>query len=337
MYQYQKAVLGGTFDRLHSGHKAFLKFALSFSQQLIVGVTSDDYAKNHKKISNVLPFSKRVSELQAFFDDEGAGQRVELVKIEKNEIPDEYQSTVDVIVSTTETLRGAEALNRQRKKTGFTPLPIAPYSLQNRSSGKAISSTDIRKGEIDRKGIEYLTDQMKYSSYRLPKELRSVLKKPLGPVKKNNIPTEKDIASSVIVTVGDVTASLFLKGGIVPDIAIVDLFVERKETYTSVSEIGFTEDIHLYRLTNPKSQIHPEVFLTLSHIFYSEDGNLRKSVLQITGEEDLIVLPVILLAPLGTRVYYGQPGVGTVEVIVTEKLKEKMRDLLAKFDKVSFK
>ena len=41
----------------------------------------------------------------------------------------------------------------------------------------------------------------------------------------------------------------------------------------------------------------------------------------VEGEEDLLTLPVIKFAPLGALVVYGQPYVGMVLVMVTERTK----------------
>jgi uncharacterized protein (UPF0218 family) len=44
----------------------------------------------------------------------------------------------------------------------------------------------------------------------------------------------------------------------------------------------------------------------------------------IRGEEDLVTAVLLLLLPLQSLIYYGQPGEGMVEVVVSEELKEKI-------------
>lgn len=325
--------MGGTFDRLHAGHKAFLTFALTTAENLIIGITSDQYVKKHKQTEKILPFSKRREELRAYLEKENASDRVRILKIDENTIPGEHQSEIDAIIATTDTLNGAEILNKKRVQDGFSSLPIALFTLRNRESGKAISSTDIRKGEIDRKGDLYLADEMRYNTYKLPVNLRKHLKEPLGKI-ITSLPKHL-LSDRIIVTVGDVTTKTFVDTKLYPIISVVDLVIERKKTYRSVDEIGFLGDEQLYQLENKKSSISPGVFMMLSHLFYHSDQKRDRSIIQILGEEDLIVLPVILLAPLGTYVYYGQPGVGMVEVLVDEEIKQKMRELLAKFTKIS--
>lgn len=60
-------------------------------------------------------------------------------------------------------------------------------------------------------------------------------------------------------------------------------------------------------------------------------GVTHHDAILIDGEEDLLVLPAIIYAPLGARVYYGQPGEGLVEVVVTHRKKRQALALLGKF------
>jgi len=59
----------------------------------------------------------------------------------------------------------------------------------------------------------------------------------------------------------------------------------------------------------------------------------EKEVICVSGQEDLAVLPAILLAPMGSFVIYGQPGQGFVVVEVLEKTKLKTLLLLSRFRK----
>lgn len=43
---YKKACLGGTFDRIHGGHKLLLTHAVSISEELVIGVVKSMYNAN---------------------------------------------------------------------------------------------------------------------------------------------------------------------------------------------------------------------------------------------------------------------------------------------------
>jgi hypothetical protein len=48
----------------------------------------------------------------------------------------------------------------------------------------------------------------------------------------------------------------------------------------------------------------------------------------VSGEEDLLTLPAVLLAKNGSRVFYGQPGKGMVLIEVNAKTKKKVKKLV---------
>lgn len=48
----------------------------------------------------------------------------------------------------------------------------------------------------------------------------------------------------------------------------------------------------------------------------------------IDGEEDLLTIPAVIEAPVGSVVFYGQPLEGVVAVSVDEKSKSKAREVL---------
>ena len=59
----------------------------------------------------------------------------------------------------------------------------------------------------------------------------------------------------------------------------------------------------------------------------------RSSVMQIEGEDDLITLLAVFLAPLGSLIIYGQPNEGLVVVEVKESKKQQARQYLEQFTK----
>ena len=71
----------------------------------------------------------------------------------------------------------------------------------------------------------------------------------------------------------------------------------------------------------------PSLFLEISRIF--SDYKNQSIVLQIEGEEDLAVLPIILSAPLNSIIFYGQPNNGLVRVDVSEEVKERTKKLVS--------
>jgi GTP-dependent dephospho-CoA kinase len=56
-----------------------------------------------------------------------------------------------------------------------------------------------------------------------------------------------------------------------------------------------------------------------------------QQLIDVSGEEDLLAIPAILLAPLSSVVVYGQFDQGIVVAHVTEQNKKRVYDLFGKF------
>lgn len=166
----------------------------------------------------------------------------------------------------------------------------------------------------------------------LPKELRPLMKKPLGKLYtgKGRDTIEKFVEEltcpTKLISVGDVTTFHLLEAGIIPDICIVDDRTKRKPVSSDVSARNRDNVYDEVSVDNPAGIITDELIKTLSEAFASE----KPIRIFVRGEEDLATLPVILMAPLGAIVLYGQPDEGVVFVKVTETKKEEIRVLFEK-------
>lgn len=320
--KYKLVVAGGTFDRLHRGHKDFLSFTINLGEKVIIGLTSDSYINEFKGGLGILPYNERKKELQVYLDSVKKLDRVEIISIDDAYGPtlsNEYPINALAVTDDTEEM-GAQ-INTQREEKGIPSLVLEVFQRKLSEDGKPITSTRIRNGEIDREGKLYVKKEWLDHDLVLPEALRDELAQPLGNVTQD-IPDGLD--SSEIITVGDITTKTFLEKGIRPFLAIIDFKVNREEHIWEVKELGTD------RVVSPAGRISKELFIEI--LACVQNDNARKKIIIVEGEEDLAVLPVILAAPLGRKVYYGQPNVGMVHVIVSEEIKNKVRSLLEKFD-----
>jgi len=166
----------------------------------------------------------------------------------------------------------------------------------------------------------------------LPEELRPLMKKPLGTlyVGKGSDTIEKfrgELASPTrLISVGDVTTFHLLEAGIFPDICIVDNRTKREPVATHMSTRNMDKVYEEISVDNPAGIISDELIKTLCEAFAA-----RKPIrIFVRGEEDLATLPVILLAPVGAVVLYGQPDEGVVFVKVTREKKRELREIFEK-------
>jgi uncharacterized protein (UPF0218 family) len=161
--------------------------------------------------------------------------------------------------------------------------------------------------------------------YRLPEELRSKLAKPLG-----RLFTRKEIESglfaktveksSMVISVGDRVTETLGGMGRVPDVQIVDSKENRKAREPPDVEHGPT-----IRVKNPAGYITADAIDGIRKAF----GGRKPVMVLVEGEEDLLAIPAVALAPLSADVFYGQPGEGIVMVRADASAKARNRTLLA--------
>jgi pantetheine-phosphate adenylyltransferase len=338
MYQFKKLVIGGTFDHLHKGHEAFLQKAFSLGENVIIGLTSDSYI-THKEHSNELfPYERRYTELSTYLKRNGLLSRAKIYPISDAFGPAISDFSINAILVTLETIKNARKINTLRKKNLFPPLKIIVMNYILGTDRRRINSTRIRKGEEDRFGRVYFSKTINFGGRSLPDTLRTTLHQPFGKLYsgvdallkiKDSFLGDK----SIVITVGDVVTYDVLNQAIIPIIAIVDLKIGRKKTYSSTSFFNFPKTVVKKRIINKSGTISRSLFFTIAKVFRELIKQKGNYVLEVIGQEDLATLPVILLAPLGSIVLYGQPGKGIVVVTVTEEAKNKVFSILSHFVK----
>jgi uncharacterized protein (UPF0218 family) len=158
----------------------------------------------------------------------------------------------------------------------------------------------------------------------LTTELRKELKKPQGllidgPFEETMKRLEDFIEKekpSLIISVGDVVSRNMIEYGVSLNVLIVDNKVMRKP----IQPITVNADQTLHA-KNPPGAITDEAWAAVRSAV-EQKGQTR---VMVDGEEDLLALAVVLAAPEGALVVYGQPHRGIVLVKVTEETKERMR------------
>ena len=313
------ACTGGTFDRLHSGHSALLKKAFAISDKVLIGLTSDAMVKRTKQFfENAKPYAQRRKELVAFLDKHGWLSRAKIVVLNDVSGPTvEKGNKFDCIVTSRKTLAGAREINRRRRKNGLKPLPTVMVRIVESEDARAISSTRVRRGQIDRAGRVY---EMAFAKalYTTPEVIR-FFKKPFGKLVHSNKAFSElsKLKPFKIIIVGDETAMVFENAPphLKPSVVTVDGKINRRKT-------SFSPQNHfdkVFRIANKHGTIAKHAARVMEKAV--EMKNHNRVLVHIKGEEDLLTLPAVLFAPLDSVVCYGQPGKGMVLVKVTEEKK----------------
>jgi pantetheine-phosphate adenylyltransferase len=152
MRQFKKVAVGGTFDQLHRGHKALLDKAFDVGQKVIIGLTSDSFVTKMSKPHKTASYAERYKELEDYLTNNNLIERAEIVSLNDAYGLTISGQTLEAIVVSQETEKTAEAINQKRQSAGHTPLKIVTVHMIPADNKYPISTTRIRRGEIDRNG-----------------------------------------------------------------------------------------------------------------------------------------------------------------------------------------
>ncbi len=153
MRRFGRVVLGGTFDRLHAGHRVLLGTAFEAGRRVAIGVTSEAYLERHPKPRGaaIAPFRARRAALVGWLRRRYPPSRWSIVPID-DRFGGSVGPGVDALVVSADTVAGGRAVNRERRRLGRAAVPLIVVPLVLADDLEPISSRRIRAGEIDRDG-----------------------------------------------------------------------------------------------------------------------------------------------------------------------------------------
>jgi len=149
---FKKVALGGTFDSFHIGHEKLLDSAFSIADKVLIGVTSDSFAKRLRKIHEIASFKERVNYVKEYLTKKWPNRNYEIVKLEDPYGPTITDMELEALVVSEETVNGGIRINELRCKNNLPPITILVVDMVLAEDGLPISSTRIRQGIINREG-----------------------------------------------------------------------------------------------------------------------------------------------------------------------------------------
>jgi len=329
------AVLAGAFDHLHKGHQKLLKTAVKSAATISCGLSQQKLTKNKTLPSLIQSTKTRQKQLARFLSDHS--NHWSIFNLTHPLKPAISSSQFDSIIATTQTLSTVNKINHLRQQNHLLPLKPIIIDLLKSSDKKSLSSTRIRKGQINRQGYAY-HQIFPQKTLHLPPIHRQSLRRPFDTLLTGSLnhlgwaslKAKKILEKKppfITIAVGDIAVISLLQQKIHLNLAIVDLKTKRQPVFSSLNQLGLSPNPH-HLVTNPPSTITPSLITSLTQAFQTLSA---PQTILVKGEEDLAVLPAILLSPLNTAIFYGQPEKGLVHIRVTEKQKQKALNLLQKF------
>jgi len=149
--RYSVVATGGTFDHLHRGHMALLSKSFEVGTKVVIGVTSDSFARKEGK-SPDQSYDERLRHLEAYLQTTFPGREYIIAKLDDYFGPGIASPEVEALVVSRETAKRVSIANGMREAKGYPPLETVVVDYILASDSQPISSTRIRKGEIDAEG-----------------------------------------------------------------------------------------------------------------------------------------------------------------------------------------
>jgi len=152
MKEFNKVAVGGTFDELHRGHRTLLLKAFKIGERVVIGLSSDEFAEKLSKPHVTASYEERLNELKALLSDPGFSVKAEIIPLNDPFGPTLTDRFIEALVVSEETQPMALKINKKRRETGLPPLTVVTIKMVPAQNCAPISTTRIRKGEIDREG-----------------------------------------------------------------------------------------------------------------------------------------------------------------------------------------
>jgi pantetheine-phosphate adenylyltransferase len=144
--------VGGTFDVMHKGHWFLLEETFNVGEKALVGITTDKFVVKMKKNHKVDSYENRLTDVKEFLKEKGFLERAELVPLNDSYGPTIDSDELEGIIVSEETEATAEVINQKRVEKGKKPLLIFVITMVLADDGKPISSTRVRRQEVDKYG-----------------------------------------------------------------------------------------------------------------------------------------------------------------------------------------
>ncbi|MDO8609588.1 MAG: pantetheine-phosphate adenylyltransferase [bacterium] len=336
-FRYYHVAIGGTFDHLHKGHKQLINTALKYGQIVSIGITTDEFIQNKLYADKIELYAERKKSVISYIKQQHRTNKIYIFPLSSMVGSTDTDGTIEALVVSKDTFANAVKINKIRKQNHLPKLQIILTKMVKDNFGNIISSERIRKGEIDEEGKVWKMKKI----IRLPESLRQELRKPLGKVIEGD---EKELGiavhkvekfeklkkSTMIISVGDIISFSLEREGIIPDVKIIDNRSRRESVPESWSSNRNSRknQTNSFNFAGTISKDAVNAIQKTISVFLKTN---KKQTIIIKGEEDLLALPAVLFAPIGSIILYGHWELGVIMVEVSKEKKKIIQDIVNKF------
>ena len=148
MFEFSLVAMGGTFDIIHKGHLTLLSNAFAISKKIIIGLTSDEFAKKKGK-TPTNKYAQRLENLISVISKEFPNSSFQISKLDNDFGPAVLEKEVEALIVSDETSNQGNILNELRAKKNLPPVQIVTVPMFLAKDGTRISTTRIKNSEID--------------------------------------------------------------------------------------------------------------------------------------------------------------------------------------------
>lgn len=148
--------------------------------------------------------------------------------------------------------------------------------------------------------------------------------KPYGILFTNNVELFhflKSRKNSRIITVGDVVTKTVLDLNLTPLLSLVDGKTRRK--------FNIEKRTVMERVKNEAGLIRLSAISKIKELLEIDSGTSK--VVYVEGEEDLLVIPIVIYGKDGDIILYGQPYAGAVVLTIDDLIRRRVMEIFTKF------
>ena len=158
-------------------------------------------------------------------------------------------------------------------------------------------------------------------------QYRSRFSEPFGPIFSDMKEICAAYPDKIFCSVGDVVTEQLFCMQAPWKVAVVDGYTKR-ERYL----IDIPEGVDVLAVDNPPGCIS---LMLITAVQEAVSHEKNQTVINVNGEEDLALLPLLLFAQTGTVLLYGQPNKGIVALIVDDTSRKLAHEHLQYFERIS--